>query len=548
MSALPLFEVAWKAALVAGLVLTAAALLRARPAGERVALLRLGVVVVLAVPLLTALPALRVAAPAAMAGLEPAPGAVAVAEPLASSPLEPAPALRDATVSPAPPPAVAALPALDPLVVVAAIYGLGASLLLARLALGVGALAGWTRSGRPVADPRWLAALERAADSGRRPRLVASAQVTTPLSWGVLPGVILVDDRALAQPERADAVLAHEMAHVRHGDWLFLMLSQVLVALFWFNPLMWLLQRELARQSERAADAWAVRRVPRADYADALVALARSGRPLAALGMASSGSDLGRRIAAVLSGPASRGRPWQTAVAALACVGLASPLAALELAPAVVPAAPSPAPVAASHPAAPIAAAAGPAAAAAGITRALAPASAAALAEPPSPERLATVERQRGQSLAFMEVGARAMEASARQVRQQADHLPMEPSERAQLMREADALEAEARQLRREARDLAARAPAALTPLSADAERELAAGLATLRSAPMPAGMAADIDPRAIEADLARVPPPEALAAEIQAAQAAVLSAQAELASQRSQAESARAQAAAGPP
>jgi beta-lactamase regulating signal transducer with metallopeptidase domain len=333
MTAAILFELAWKSGLLAAAALLGAALLRTRPAAERVLVLRLGVVMIAGLPLAAAvLPAMQVQAPV-FAAAPATPTASALA-----APADPGVAPPVATAAPPAPVSRPAAPAwtLDAGRAALILWAVGACLLLLRLGAGVATLHRWTRRAEPVSDARWLAALDRAAPDGALPVLRATPRVHSPLSWGVRPAVILLNPEALDQADRAEAVLTHEMGHVRHADWLFLMLARLLVAVLWFNPLVWLLQRELARQSEQAADAWAVRRIDRAAYATALVAMAARGRPHAALGMAAPRGELARRVAAIMAGSARQGRPWSTAFAIAGCVGLATPLAAVELAPRTV--------------------------------------------------------------------------------------------------------------------------------------------------------------------------------------------------------------------
>jgi beta-lactamase regulating signal transducer with metallopeptidase domain len=472
-SAALIFDLAWKSAALAALVLAGVTLLRGRSAAERVVLLRLGVVAVFALPLLSALaPALRVQPPAAITRLEP------VRAPVAA----PVQAPATPTVRAVPPPKAVAAPAprLSPLALLAALYLTGVAALFLRLIGGVAALALWTRRAQAVTAPAWLAALDRAAGQVRRPRLKVSHRIASPLSWGWSPGLILIDPATLSRPGRADAVLTHEIGHIRRHDWLFLMLSRLLVALLWFNPLIWLLQRELSRQSEHAADDWAVRRIGRTDYAEALVALARRPQPHAALGMAGPTSDLARRVRAVLTAPARRGRPWATALTAVGCLGLAVPLAALEWAPGALPtalgAAAAPTPRAAPTTAASVAALLPPA-----LT---APESAAPRATDLSPDALATLIRQRDLGLAMFEAGARAMESGAAQIRRQI-RLVSDAEERAEMEQEARNLESEAAQLRLQARDLAARDPSTLSPMSEAEANEMEAQLQSLRALPL---------------------------------------------------------------
>lgn len=317
-----MLELAWKSGLIAAAALAGALLLRARPASERVAVLRLGVVLLVGLPvLMTLTPALRIEPPAFATQATPMVGAAYTA---AATPSEPIPTAAALAAEPG-------RPWIDPGGALLVLWAAGFGVLMLRLITGVVLLHRRTGRAEPVSDARWLAALARVVEGGRSPALLTSPRIPSPLSWGWRPAVILLDPGCLDQPGRADAVLAHEMGHVRHGDWPFLMVSQVLLALFWFNPLVWLLQRELARQSEQAADAWAAGRIGRADYASALVAMAARNRPHAALGMAAPKGELTRRVLAILNVSTAGGKPWQAALAITACVGIAPPLAAVEL-------------------------------------------------------------------------------------------------------------------------------------------------------------------------------------------------------------------------
>lgn len=317
-----MLELAWKSGLIAAAALAGASLIRARPASERVAVLRLGVVLLFGLPvLMTLTPALRIETPAFSTQAAPMGAAAYTA---AATPSEPIPTAAALAAEPG-------QPWIDPVAALLVPWAAGFGVLMLRLITGVVLLHRRTGRAEPVSDSRWLAALARVVEGGRSPTLLTSPRIASPLSWGWRPAVILLDPGSLDQPGRADAVLAHEMGHVRHGDWPFLMASQVLLALFWFNPLVWLLRRELARQSEQAADAWAAGRIGRADYASALVAMAARNRPHAALGMAAPKGELTRRVLAILNVSTAGGKPWQAALAITACVGIATPLAAVEL-------------------------------------------------------------------------------------------------------------------------------------------------------------------------------------------------------------------------
>ncbi|QAY78452.1 M56 family metallopeptidase [Sphingosinicella sp. BN140058] len=335
-----LLEMAWKSAAISGAVLALAMLLRSRSAADRGALLRVGVVTLLLLPVVSLLlPSLIVetAAP------EAAPVAARVPEPAAllAASAAPATALPDGASLAAPgsmTPMAASADLTgdwnDPGILFLLLYVGGLLMVGGRLAIGVRALARWTAEAADVECGQWQAALARAA-SGRGVRLLVSDEVKSPLSWGWRRPAILLDPDTLRRPDDADAILAHEVAHIVRGDWPSLICSRVAVALFWFNPLVWRLDREVAQQAEEAADSYAIARVEPTRYAQTLLDWARtSGGLVPANAMAGSEHGLARRVRALLDGRAGRrsGSVW-TFAAMAACAAIAAPVAALEFVP-----------------------------------------------------------------------------------------------------------------------------------------------------------------------------------------------------------------------
>jgi beta-lactamase regulating signal transducer with metallopeptidase domain len=320
-----LLELAWKSALISGAALALAFLLRRRSAGERSALL--GTV---ALPVITLLlPALPVVT-----------STVHEAAPVAVTP-----AMLAAVAAAAPEPAAAPSVLDDPSLLVEWLWAGGAAMVLLRLAAGLWMLRRWTRGGEPIASAAWQDALARTtAEAGvTRPVALLRADVTAPLSWGLFRPVILIDADTAREAGEAEAVLAHEVAHVARGDWLVLILSRLAVALFWFNPLMWLLERQIVREAEEAADARALVHVEPARYAQALLSCAQQ---YAALRLPASGmadAALGQRVRAILERRLAAGAPnprWIRLVV-IAVAAVAAPIAALKPVQAIVRAAPT---------------------------------------------------------------------------------------------------------------------------------------------------------------------------------------------------------------
>lgn len=336
-------QMGWKSALIAGAALGLAYVLRSRAASDRAMVLRIGVTMLLLLPLAAIiLPSLQIeafSAPAApTAAAAPAP---VVAEAPSTYAYVPGPEVQPSYVQAADSQPAAPTIWDDPTPLVLLAYLGGLLMVGGRLLLGLFLLRRWTRSAEDVTDPDWLAAFARVRGADDHTRLMVSDSVPSPLSWGWRRPVILIDRDTMEEPEEADAILAHEMAHVARKDWLALMLTRVAATAFWFNPVVWLLEREIVQQAEEAADSEAARHVEPARYAQTLLTWAQiNGGMVAANSIAPKHSALGRRIRAILDRrERPRGSAW-TKIAAFVCVGLATPIAAVQLVQAAQPPAP----------------------------------------------------------------------------------------------------------------------------------------------------------------------------------------------------------------
>ena len=154
---------------------------------------------------------------------------------------------------------------------------------------------------RPVPEA-WRQALARLARQLRvsRPvRLLASALIEVPAVIGWWRPVILIPVSVLAggglTPLQLDALLAHELAHVRRHDYLVNLLQAVVETLLFYHPAVWWVSARVREERERCCDDLAVAacgdvRV----YATALLRMEQlRAAPAFALG-ASGGSLLGR--------------------------------------------------------------------------------------------------------------------------------------------------------------------------------------------------------------------------------------------------------------
>ena len=309
-----------KSSLVAGAGLACSRYMTRRPV-ERVDILRGAVCLLLALPaIMNMLPPLE----------------LALLPPLPAEPVMTLPITGEAPTPLGPDPWWMSLGAIT-----GGLWLLGAALIGGRLAVGLNTLERWTRKGTPVTDPAWLAPIDDLPPADR-PGLVASDRVSGPLSWGVAPGAILLDPATLAEPQTAPAIMAHELAHLRRHDWIFLILSRLVLAIFWFNPLVWRLHAVLAERTEEAADAAAVGSVDRTLYARTLVRLASSPVPHGATAMAADAKTLKTRIACLMTDTPDRRRPLTVGLTVAALAIVATPLAAFGLSRQVAPVPPVP--------------------------------------------------------------------------------------------------------------------------------------------------------------------------------------------------------------
>jgi beta-lactamase regulating signal transducer with metallopeptidase domain len=222
------------------------------------------------------------------------------------------------------------------------LYAIPAAILLFITFLALARLVALQAKAEVLVDGHWLSALARAQ---RRmgfkhgTALLTSNDLASPISWGLMRPVIVLNARAVEAQGEAEAIIAHELAHVARMDWIKLLLARVATALFWFNPLVWLLAREAHQLREEAADdAVLGADISDTDYAELLVGVARHDCPgllLGAHGVAPSKSSLARRVARVLDTKIIRG-PVAGSFAAgvfVGAVAIAAPLAALTLVP-----------------------------------------------------------------------------------------------------------------------------------------------------------------------------------------------------------------------
>jgi beta-lactamase regulating signal transducer with metallopeptidase domain len=252
------FHATWQASLVSIGALALARVFRRWPAPLRAALLLIALLKFLAPPMLPS-----------PVGLFPAAEPIAVSEKhpraVESVPAAPAPAIAfdDRSFSPKEESVSVANSIAAPRLTLWAwmmlIHAAGSLAVLTAVAIEMKLL---RRLGRRAKTLTSGAVYERMIAVAHRlkirpPReLLLSPDPVSPMAFGILRRRVMLPESVAASlgPEELDAVLAHELAHHRRHDTLANAIQLAAVIAWWFNPLAWMLGRELRRTREECCD------------------------------------------------------------------------------------------------------------------------------------------------------------------------------------------------------------------------------------------------------------------------------------------------------
>ena len=331
-----LIGLAWKSALIAGLTLALLRLAKTRSAGERSLVAHVGLLALLVLPVASLLLPLWQPLPASWVA-EAAPKAAVITD-TGGSAVDPAVAAASVPVvadtAGSPPISLSVGADLAPF-----LYLVPLALLFGVMMLAVLRLFAMRGRAEVLVDGSWLSAL---AEAQRRmgfkhgTALLVSDELRSPISWGLLRSTIVLSPKAVQAVGEAEAIIAHELAHIARLDWAKLLASRVACALFWFNPLVWMLARESHQLREEAADdAVLMADIDGPDYATLLVGAARHDNKaalMAAHGVAPSKGSLKRRITRVLDASLRRGpasASW-VLMSLVVLAGVTAPLAAFS--------------------------------------------------------------------------------------------------------------------------------------------------------------------------------------------------------------------------
>lgn len=105
-----------------------------------------------------------------------------------------------------------------------------------------------------------FASLIRRSRSSERIRLFVSDYVSGPLTLGAVKPIVLVPAGFLTSmpPAHVEAILLHELAHIRRHDFLMGLIQTAIKTVLYFNPAVLILSRQIDEDREQACDDMAV--------------------------------------------------------------------------------------------------------------------------------------------------------------------------------------------------------------------------------------------------------------------------------------------------
>lgn len=144
-----------------------------------------------------------------------------------------------------------------PLVVLC--WSFGAGLLALRMVLGLAWVRRRSRPGQYRVDPAWQArldALARGMGIARRVTLGLVDDLTSPVTAGWWRPMVLVPAALVSgmSPQLLEALLAHELAHVRRCDYVVNLIQSAIEILLFYHPAVWWLSNRIREEREQIAD------------------------------------------------------------------------------------------------------------------------------------------------------------------------------------------------------------------------------------------------------------------------------------------------------
>lgn len=140
----------------------------------------------------------------------------------------------------------------------------GAMLFLLKLGTSLADIRNLRKKQHDPADSFWQELLEKQIKLlllDKPVKLLKSIHVDMPMTYGIWKPVILVPAALFFQlsPVQLEAIIAHELAHIKRHDYLINLLQSFLEVVFFFHPIFWWINKTIHEQRENACDDLAIK-------------------------------------------------------------------------------------------------------------------------------------------------------------------------------------------------------------------------------------------------------------------------------------------------
>jgi beta-lactamase regulating signal transducer with metallopeptidase domain len=131
-------------------------------------------------------------------------------------------------------------------------------------------------------------------------------KIVSPIVTGFIKPTILFPVGLVTQlePEEIEAILVHELGHIKRNDWLFNMIQSLVEIIYYYHPAMWWISAQVRKERENCCDDYALQNgYDRISYAKILVKLKEielSHKPMLAMSFLNSKNELMNRIKRIL--------------------------------------------------------------------------------------------------------------------------------------------------------------------------------------------------------------------------------------------------------
>lgn len=157
------------------------------------------------------------------------------------------------------------------------LWGIGLMGMLARFSIALSRIEHIRQTSSELNNPQidlYVERIKNAFRINRSIKIFINHQLSSPATFGLFESILILPASILTNtpPDYIKAVLAHEMAHIRRFDYAINLLQLLIEAVFFFNPFVWWISRQIRVEREACCDAAAIAATGEtAQYLNALV-------------------------------------------------------------------------------------------------------------------------------------------------------------------------------------------------------------------------------------------------------------------------------------